>query len=361
MKAILSISFSLLCWLTIGADEKQQHKLCGVTYVQQEELGSGSHAKVYKAHAFDDPKKVVAIKIYNEKKSMEYFFQNGLTEEQAQKKVERDIKREIKVLRFIKDHPHENIIGVICLEDKKPVMELCDGGTLLDTLKESDSNESDSNESDSNESDSNDQLKTLNERQLQEYTFQLSKILTYLAQKGIIHHDIKLENLCFQRGKLKLIDFGFAQRTESSTAGAGSRFYKAPEIQRGKYHTNKVDIYSVGVTMYIAAFSTTPERPFKKQIILPPPEDFPNVSPEIRDLIVKCMEPNPERRYSHVDFQAHPYVRQLVYNWFSNLGYTYSWCCRYKPSRAWTSTVQLAHKTRIDTGATEIYTRGHSS
>jgi serine/threonine protein kinase len=87
---------------------------------------------------------------------------------------------------------------------------------------------------------------------LKKYLFQSLSGLEYLHSKGIIHRDIKPQNLFLDDFKnLKIGDFGIAKRIESAKGYAksmcGTALYMAAELATGKY-TNLVDIYSLGVT-----------------------------------------------------------------------------------------------------------------
>ena len=74
--------------------------------------------------------------------------------------------------------------------------------------------------------------------------------LKYLHSRGIVHKDIKIDNIIVDRSKkVKLIDFGFSNNT-IDTSICGTPGYMAPEILRKEAYTTKADIFSVGVIMY---------------------------------------------------------------------------------------------------------------
>ena len=78
---------------------------------------------------------------------------------------------------------------------------------------------------------------------------ELLSATAYLHQKGVIHNDLKLENILISRsgGALKLIDLGFADNdTYSEKALGGTRSYASPELLAGKRTVASSDVYSIG-------------------------------------------------------------------------------------------------------------------
>lgn len=86
--------------------------------------------------------------------------------------------------------------------------------------------------------------------------------IQYLHSFGIIHRDIKLENILFdEHYNLKLADFGFAcyddQKVVRKTM-CGTKEYFAPEIFRGKQQNRKLDVWCLGVLLYELCHNNTP-------------------------------------------------------------------------------------------------------
>lgn len=86
-------------------------------------------------------------------------------------------------------------------------------------------------------------------------TRQIADGLAYVHSKGIVHRDVKPDNIWIDAsGKVKIIDFGVAKYGEFSITGAGftlgTPYYMAPEQVRGEKATPLVDVYSFGVLLF---------------------------------------------------------------------------------------------------------------
>ena len=98
---------------------------------------------------------------------------------------------------------------------------------------------------------------------------QIANGLAYVHSKGIIHRDVKPDNVWIDSaGNVKIIDFGVAKTDEFSITGAGftlgTPYYMAPEQVRGDKPTLLVDIYSFGVLLFELV---TGIRPFEGQTV----------------------------------------------------------------------------------------------
>lgn len=101
--------------------------------------------------------------------------------------------------------------------------------------------------------------------------FQALSALQHLHEGGLVHRDVKAENLVFadhKQTKLVLVDFGCAQRVEdiphevlAGSVRPGTLSYMAPEVYRHEVHDSKADMWSLGITAFVFLTQCTPWRP----------------------------------------------------------------------------------------------------
>jgi len=87
----------------------------------------------------------------------------------------------------------------------------------------------------------------------------VASALTFLHGRGVIHQDVKPQNVYLDDGRAALGDFGAAYFSTQGGLTAGSPFYMAPEVYRGEGTTPASDVYSLGVLAYEML---TDSRPF---------------------------------------------------------------------------------------------------
>ncbi|KAF0683039.1 Aste57867_24892 [Aphanomyces stellatus] len=143
--------------------------------------------------------------------------------------------------------------------------------------------------------------------------------LDYLHAQGTIYRDLKLENLVLDsQGYPKVLDFGFAKPdavSERNGTMCGSLDYMAPEIVLREFHDHRADVWSFGILLYEMCLGTTPfnRENTREQMrcIQEEPVAFPNAFedefPDVCDLISRCLEKSPAKRYGDMaSIKAHP-------------------------------------------------------
>lgn len=129
----------------------------------------------------------------------------------------------------------------------------------------------------------------------------------------IIHRDIKPQNIIISKdGKVKVTDFGIAKAATSNTITSnvmGSVHYTSPEQARGGYSDEKSDIYSLGITMFEMLTGRVPFNGETTVAIaikhiqeeLPTPKEFvPKIPTAVENIVLKCCQKSPDRRYQSV-------------------------------------------------------------
>ena len=130
---------------------------------------------------------------------------------------------------------------------------------------------------------------------------------------GIIHRDIKPQNIIISKeGKVKVADFGIARAASSDTQTShamGSVHYTSPEQARGGYSDAKSDIYSIGITLFEMVTGRVPFDGETTVAIaikhiqeeMPSPRVYvPEIPVSVEQIIFKCTQKNPDRRYQNV-------------------------------------------------------------
>jgi len=156
---------------------------------------------------------------------------------------------------------------------------------------------------------------------------QVLKALRYCHSKGVIHRDIKLENILMDsKGKVTLIDFGLCDlilsQTQESEKFCGSMDYVAPEvIARPSYNGKQADCYSLGVVLFTLLFAEFPFVSAERVNAIRNRKSQPNpnfsdskmkrysVDPMAKDLISKMLKPNVIDRITLDEVKNHPWLR----------------------------------------------------
>ena len=148
-------------------------------------------------------------------------------------------------------------------------------------------------------------------REVLHFTKQIAKALGHAHERGLIHRDIKPQNIMLLRdGTIKVADFGIAalenEIQEESGQAIGSIYYIAPEQARGESPDARSDLYSLGVVMYEML---TGEKPYTGDTLgeiavkhmnaepVRPTEKIPEIPPVLEQITLKAMSADIEQRY----------------------------------------------------------------
>lgn len=253
--------------------------IVGDRYEILERVGVGGMAEVFKGkdHKLN---RFVAIKVLKEE-----FRENG--------GFIKKFKEEAQAAAGL---AHPNIVNVYDVGDEYGiyyiVMELVEGITLKNYIE---------------------RKGQLTVKEATSIAIQVSAGLEVAHNNQIVHRDIKPQNIIISReGKVKVTDFGIAKATTSQTTTStamGSVHYASPEQARGGYVDHRSDIYSLGVVLYEMVTGRVPfdgdtavavAVKHLQEKLVPPTAFNPEISFSLEQIIKKCMEKSPDRRYQDI-------------------------------------------------------------
>lgn len=257
--------------------DKYIGKILDERYEIIELIGSGGMANVYKAlcHRLN---RYDAVKIMRD-------------ETAANTKLRRRFRAESQAVAMLS---HPNIVSVYDVSHSDDVeyivMELIDGITLKQYLQKK---------------------SVLDPSEVLDFTIQTAKALEHAHSKGIIHRDIKPQNIMLLKdGMIKVADFGIASLEntieENNGETVGSVHYIAPEQARGEAPDARSDIYSLGIVMYEMLTGKLPyvgnsdvEVAVKHMNTDPvtPRDIVPSIPEELERICLKAMNSNIDERY----------------------------------------------------------------
>ena len=236
----------------------------------------------------------------------------------------KQIHDEMHVMEMLR---HPNIVeyyGIEVHRDKVYIFEeYCQGGSLAQLLEHG---------------------RIEDEIVLQVYTLQMLDGLMYLHSKGVVHRDIKPDNILLDHmGVIKFVDFGAAkvfsrssrtiQRSRrmgvptTDAAGQslqGTPMYMSPEVIKGEHNGREgaMDIWSLGCVILECAKGTRPWSQLDNEWAImfhigmakqhPPLPDESQLSPLGIDFIERCLTIDPFKRPSAVELRDHAWIRELV-------------------------------------------------
>lgn len=154
---------------------------------------------------------------------------------------------------------------------------------------------------------------------------QVLQALAYLHARGIMHRDVKLENIMFEDGQhrsVKLCDFGFSVRIEPGeklTHICGTLQYMAPEVSCRTGYDCKADVWSLGVVVFILLTGRLPFSGDAAEVWSKMQEggveytaEFHQLSKEAQHFIRRLLHTSPKCRPSALEALRHPWLQSLV-------------------------------------------------
>ncbi len=143
------------------------------------------------------------------------------------------------------------------------------------------------------------------------YMRQICEAMAYAHSIGIVHRDIKPANLMLDENEnVKVTDFGIAKMVEQSEVGStmagaiiGTPLYMSPEQVKGQTVDHRADIYSMGIVFYELVNGHPPfmEGDLAYQHLFVEPKPLTNVSPELAEIIMKCLAKEKEKRWQSAE------------------------------------------------------------
>lgn len=222
------------------------------------------------------------------------------------------VRNEVVVLRRISTGCDHILSMVDYFETESSlyfITELCRGGELFDRVYEK---------------------RQLEESEAAKIIREVSEGVCYLHSHGIVHRDLKLENVLFKNKSdaIRIADFGLSRIVDEEhlkvlMTTCGTTSYMAPEIFTKQGHGKPVDIWAIGILTYFVLAGYTPfeaETPAQeRQAILKGEYDFSDscwdqVSDSAKNFIGQCLQAKPEERITATQCLEHPFLTGVTVN-----------------------------------------------
>lgn len=277
---------------------RQQERPFTRNYLLTERLGKGAFAEV----------RVAVNRVTGERYAAKIVDRNRIPQIEKRHKLDENFKIETSILSRVRHPSVVQVHGVFREGDLLYlVLDLASDGELFDEIV---------------------RREFLSEDDTRKVILQLLLALRYLHRLGIVHRDIKLENILLADKRdlrIKLADFGLAKVVGESVfmkTVCGTPMYVAPEVltvrKVGRYDS-LVDIWSLGVVLYICLCGFPP---FSDELAPPPMRDqivsgmysfmspfWDHVSTEAIDLVCRMLQVDPQQRIGVEEALGHPWLR----------------------------------------------------
>ncbi|CAD8050508.1 unnamed protein product [Paramecium sonneborni] len=234
-------------------------------------IGKGSYGIVYLGK-HEATQKLVAIKVID-RRNFDFDIQN----------------QEIAIMKQLN---HPNIVKlvdfIISVNNLYIITEYCDGTDLKTYLQEN---------------------SPLSEETALKIIKSIIKGLKYIIESNIIHRDIKPANILFHNNELKIADFGFSRRINTTmTSIVGTPIYMAPQILFKQEYSSKCDIWSLGIIFFELLFGKLPwfandiidllDKIQNQSLIIP---KQPKISLKSTKFLSGCLEKEEKNRFNWIE------------------------------------------------------------
>ncbi|GAB4858599.1 CDPK- kinase 6 [Ancistrocladus abbreviatus] len=216
-----------------------------------------------------------------------------------------DVRREVKILKALSGHKHMLKFYDV-FEDAENVyivMELCEGGELLDRILSRGGR--------------------YTEEDAKAIIVQILNAVAFCHLQGVVHRDLKPENFLFttkdEDAVLKVIDFGlsdFARPDQRLNDVVGSAYYVASEVLHRSYNV-EADMWSIGVITYILLCGSRPfwartESGIFRSVLRADPNfddaPWPSISAEGKDFVKRLLNKDHRKRMTAAQAMTHPWL-----------------------------------------------------